>query len=191
MNKIMFTVVAAMAAFVTQAAAVNWTANNVYAGDGTTNMGSGYVGYLFLADQLTADDAKAAITGGKWDTISSKALAEQVANTKGKYTGALNDSVVADSYVGTDQSGYAIIFNAGSVDKATSFYVTDAKTMTVGNVGATMYALGTQAATQTATWSKVGGVTPPGPVTPDVPEPTSGLLLVLGGAALALRRKQK
>ncbi len=39
-------------------------------------------------------------------------------------------------------------------------------------------------------WKATTPVTPPGP-SGDIPEPTSGLLLVVGGALLALRRRQK
>ena len=39
-------------------------------------------------------------------------------------------------------------------------------------------------------WSKIGGGSGPTPPTPPVvPEPTSGLLLLLGAAGLALKRK--
>ena len=39
-------------------------------------------------------------------------------------------------------------------------------------------------------WAKIGGSTPPTPPTPPViPEPTSGLLLLIGAAGLALKRK--
>ena len=58
--------------------------------------------------------------------------------------------------------------------------------MTINGVGSTTFALGSQAASQTATWGTV-----PGGSTPDVPEPTSGLLLLVGAGMLALRRKQK
>lgn len=46
-----------------------------------------------------------------------------------------------------------------------------------------------KAASFGSTGNKIGATVPP--PTPDVPEPTSGLLLAIGGAALALRRKQK
>ena len=186
MKKIMFVVAVALLAFGAQAAAVNWTASNVYAGDGTSSKGSGYVGYLFLANDYTADQVKAAIDSGKWSDVSGKALAAQYTTTAGKYTGAATDSAVADALGGTSQSAYAVIFNAGSVDSATKYYVTGDLNKTVAATGTTVYALGSQAASQTATWGTV-----PGGSSGDIPEPTSGLLLLVGGAMLALRRKQK
>ena len=40
-------------------------------------------------------------------------------------------------------------------------------------------------------WATYTPASTPTPPTPDIPEPTSGLLLLVGGAMLALRRKQK
>ena len=187
MKKIMFVVAAALLALGAQAAAVNWTGSNVYAGDGTSNKGSGYVGYLFLESDYTAAQVAAAIDAGNWSTVSGKALAQQYTTTAGKYTGpAASDSTVAESLGGTSQTAYAVIFNAGSVDSATKYYVTGTKTMTINGVGSTVFALGSQAASQTASWGTV-----PGGSTPGIPEPTSGLLLLVGAGMLALRRKQK
>ena len=187
MKKIMFVVAVALLAFGAQAAAVNWTASNVYAGDGTSGKGSGYIGFLFLESDYTAAQVSAAIDGGKWGDVSGKALAQQYTTTAGKYTGpAASDAPVAESLGGTSQTGYAVIFNAGSVDSATKYYITPTKTMTINGVGTTAFALGSQAASQTASWGTV-----PGGSTPDVPEPTSGLLLLVGAGMLALRRKQK
>ena len=185
MKKIVFVVAATLLAFGAQAAAVNWTANNVYAGDGTSGKGSGYVGYLFLVSDYTAAQVSAAIDGGNWSTVSGKALAEQYTNTSGKYTGAATASAVADALGGTSQTAFAVIFNADSVDSATKYYITPTKDMTINGVGTTVFALGSQAASQTASWGTVPGGSG------DIPEPTSGLLLLVGAGMLALRRKQK
>ena len=186
MKKIMFVVAVALLAFGAQAASVNWSGSNVYAGDGTSNKGSGYVGYLFLVSDYSAAQVAAAIDAGKWGDVSGKALAQQYTTTAGKYTGASSPSAVADALGGTTQTGYAVIFNAGSVDSATKYYITGTKAMTINGVGVTTFALGSQAASQTATWGTV-----PGGSTPGIPEPTSGLLLLVGAGMLALRRKQK
>jgi len=186
MKKIMFVVAVALLAFGAQAAAVNWSGSNVYAGDGTSTKGNGYVGYLFLVSDYTADQVKSAIDAGNWSTVSGKALAQQYTTSAGKYTGAATDSPVADALGGTSQTAYAVIFNAGSVDSATKYYVTGTKTMTINGVGSTVFALGSQAASQTASWGTV-----PNSGSGDGPEPTSAMLLLVGGAMLALRRKQK
>ena len=186
MKKVMFVVVAVSLAFGAQAAAVNWTASNIYAGDGTSSKGSGYVGYLFLVSDYSADQVKSAINSGKWSDVSGKALAQQYTTTAGKYTGpAASDTTVAETLGGTSQEAYAVIFNAGSVDAATKYYVTGNLGKTIAATGTTVYALGSQAASQTATWGTV-----PGGSQGDIPEPTSGLLLIVGGAMLALRRKR-
>jgi len=184
MKKVMFAFAAALLAFGAQAAAVNWTASNVYAGDGTSTKGSGYVGYLFLASDYAAADVAAAIDAGNWDTVSGKALAQQYTTSAGKYTGPTTSATaVNDALGGTLQTGYAVIFNAASVDAATKYYVTATKDMTINGVGTTVFAFGSQAASQTASWGTVPSS--------GTPEPTSALLLLVGGAMLALRRKQK
>ena len=187
MKKIMFAFVAAMLALGAQAAAVNWTASNVYAGDGSSNKGNGYVGYLFLASDYTAAQVAAAIDAGNWSTVSGKALAEQYTTSAGKYTGPNTAATaVDDSLGGTTQTGYAVIFNADSVDSATKYYITPTKDVTINGVGTTGFAFGSQAASQTASWGTV-----PSSPSGDGPEPTSGLLLLVGAGMLALRRKQK
>ena len=183
MKKVMFAFAVALLAFGAQAASVNWSGSNVYAGDGSSNKGSGYVGYLFLVSDYAAADVAAAIDAGNWATVSGKAHAQQYTTTAGKYAGAATASDVADALAGTSQTAYAVIFNAGSVDAATKYYITSTKTMTINSVGSTTFALGSQAASQTASWGTVP--------TSGTPEPTSALLLLVGGAMLALRRKQK
>lgn len=186
MKKIMFVVAVALLAFGAQAAAVNWTGSNVYAGDGSSNKGSGYVGYLFLVSDYTTAQVAAAIDAGNWSTVSGKALAKQYTTTAGKYTGpSTATTAVDDSLGGTTQTGYAVIFNADSVDSATKYYISATKDMAINGVGTTVFAFGSQAASQTATWGTVPGGSSP------IPEPTSGLLLLVGAGMLALRRKQK
>ena len=186
MKKVMFAFAVALLAFGAQAASVNWSGSNVYAGDGSSNKGSGYVGYLFLVSDYTTAQVAAAIDAGNWSTVSGKALAQQYTTTAGKYAGAATASVVDDALAGTSQTAYAVVFNAGSVDSATKYYITSTKTMTINGVGQTAFALGSQAASQTASWGTV-----PGGGGGDIPEPTSGLLLLVGAGMLALRRKQK
>lgn len=184
MKKIMFAFAVALLAFGAQAAAVNWTASNIYAGDGTSTKGNGYVGYLFLVSDYASADVAAAIDAGNWSTVSGKALAQQYSTSAGKYTApAAAATDVPAALSETSQTAYAVIFNAGSVDAATKYYITPTKTMTINGVGTTAFAFGSQAASQTASWGTVPSS--------GTPEPTSALLLLVGGAMLALRRKQK
>ena len=85
---------------------------------------------------------------------------------------------------GTEVSGYAIIFDTSdkNLDGVTKYMVTDVQTVKFTNSGdAKSFNV-----TPSGTWTTIGG----GGTDP-LPEPTSGLLLLVGGAVLALRRKQK
>ena len=88
-----------------------------------------------------------------------------------------------------DRSYYAVVFDNASIDAATGYQVFGAYTVNVpanGSIGLDMDFTG---ATSSG-WTSISGSTPtPGPS--GIPEPTSGLLLLVGGAMLALRRKQK
>ena len=85
---------------------------------------------------------------------------------------------------GTEVTGYAIIFDTSdkNLDGVTKYMVTDVQSITFANAS-DMKSFGV---TPSGTWTTIGG----GGTDP-LPEPTSGLLLLVGGAVLALRRKQK
>ena len=84
---------------------------------------------------------------------------------------------------GATASGYAIIFDSSDKDLAgvTKYMVTDVQSITFANAS-DMKSFGV---TPSGTWTPISSGTDP------LPEPTSGLLLLVGGAVLALRRKQK
>ena len=85
---------------------------------------------------------------------------------------------------GKSASGYAIIFDSSdkNLDGVTKYMVTDVQTVNF----ATASDMKSFSVTPSGTWTTIGG----GGTDP-LPEPTSGLLLLVGGAVLALRRKQK
>ena len=115
--------------------------------------------------------------------VSSKGI-YSAKNTVGR-SGANAGSSEGSYAVGEEVSGYVVIFDNADVSKAGYFANTGTATYTVPGAGNVQFAF--SFGTSTSGWQKIGSVTPdPGPV----PEPTSGLLLVLGGAALALRRRR-
>lgn len=95
-------------------------------------------------------------------------------NSAGAATGATGiSSAFAD---GDSVTGFAVILD-GSVDSYTNYIITDEKTATwTSSTGAKVLGFGSQAS---ATWTAAA-----------VPEPTSGLLMLLGVAGLALRRRR-
>lgn len=189
MKKLMMVLATACAASLVQAAAVNWSATNVYAGN-STDKASGVIGYLFLADQVSVAEAQTALAAGGADltALLAKGLTPETSTSAGKFTAdTLNPSSVADSYGGTSANAFAVIFNTGDPTTATSYYITPEVTATIKAVGNSTFAFGTQAANSQTAWSSVGGS---GGGEGGVPEPTSALLLLMGGAMLALRRRR-
>ena len=85
---------------------------------------------------------------------------------------------------GDSISAYAVIFNAATIADATQVLISEAKSATVGASGGNIsLAYGNMTLTTTmntfrnSTWEPV-------------PEPTSGLLMLVGLGALALRRRK-
>ncbi len=173
------------AAVLTQAATFTWTMSNVYA-EGTTTGVSG-IAYLFAGDTYTTESIIAALEGkgvanvNEWlggvtkytTSVSSGTLRDT--STKPNATTA---GLVAD---GTTQTLYALIFNTAEVSADSKFYVASADRTVPSSEQNALFAFGnhdTDSAAKGA-WHAV-----------NVPEPTSGLLLLIGAAGLALRRKR-
>ena len=162
MKKIMLALAVAVAAVAANAASFTWQAANIYGADG--NKFAGEVTLMAYADGGTAADAFVAAT-----------FTPETAGT-------VNTTFSNDSLVGG--TTYNFFFTATQTVDGKDYVFTSAeKTGIVAQATSTpKIAFGNQAtATQAAgAWTAA-----------NVPEPTSGLLLLLGVAGLALRRKQK
>lgn len=185
MKKIVLALALGVACLV-QASSVKWgLANPVDAG------GNKYRVWTFIAADssgttaagklLSLADAISMLENGDWATLktyNTKAGTLAADGTFSSATTAENDKWVA----GVTLSGYAIIFD--STDKnltgVTKYMVTDVVDITFANAADSV----TLGVTPTGTWAR----TPSGGG--DVPEPTSGLLLLVGGAVMALRRRR-
>ena len=128
------------------------------------------------------------------EALAAAAVSSATIDSAGRGKYATPETTAQGSAVTKDASFfYAIVAADGKsfnyVDAsilANSVYNPDAQESSPG-----VYE-GINASAITAGTSKsFGGNPPPGPTPVDTPEPTSGLLLLVGGAALALRRKQK
>ena len=161
MKKIMLALAVAVLAVAANAASFKWTAANIYGADGAKYAGE--VTLMAYAVGGTAADAFAVTTFTPTTA------------------GSVNTTFNNDSLVGG--TSYNFFFTATQTVDGKDYVFTSAEktvaaqaTSTPG-IGFGNMATATQAA---GAWAAA-----------DVPEPTSGLLLLLGVAGLALRRKQK
>ena len=185
MKQIIVLAAIAFAAIMSHGASVYWTCTNVYAGNEVDRVSG--VAYFLTTDMLAYSDAQALAGKGADAIKAALGSAYSYTATDGTFSKATTSAVsnadlgLADS---TGYTAYLMVFNANSIDDATGFYLTDTKALTTMTGTATSQVkFGSQ-----STNSKVAGNW--ASTSEGVPEPTSGLLLLVGGAMLALRRKQ-
>jgi len=191
MKKLMIALAVVGMAVASQAAAYNWTSGalkkNADAKGGWTSTAitSGQVaGYLFVIDETTynslnstvvktvSDNVYAAYGSKLKDASATKSTGTTIALTDGVTTyGAGTTQYAALLYILTNSDGKFYIGNVGTMSMASAQNKTMSNMATNlnGGTGTSMTSVGWQA----------------------IPEPTSGLLLLLGVAGLALKRKQK
>ena len=170
-------------AFVANAASLNWslgggTLSPSPDGSALNNRCSYYTLLLFTADKASEVDAM--IAEGRFSDLASLAVASSVASKTGAFSGTLND------LTGASETVFAIIFDTYSqtetIADASYYYRTGMVTQDTydpfGTDPATI--AGFTSAQMTGSWMP----------TADVPEPTSGILFILGMAGLALRRRR-
>ena len=124
-------------------------------------------------------------------TGTSNAQAGKIGSTT-----SFNESTVTGAGKGETYSLAFLVFDSAGED---SYYYLSSTQSASGYGGSSEYIQANASKAQWTSsnaggsWTKVvAGTTPdPDPGTDPIPEPTSGLLLLVGGAMLALRRKQK
>ena len=199
MKKLMIALAAVAVAAGVQAASVSWTCTNVKDTKGV-NLTSG-ASYVFfytsasaasaaMADFVAAEGKGAStlsgmLAGANWHDTKKTTLAGNfgigTSAALGKYTLPTNGDIgLADA---TKYYMFMVVTDTETVTDATKFLVASGNATTAGattaasSSGATVaFALGSQASN--ADWHSAAA-----------PEPTSGLLVLLGMAGLALRRK--
>ena len=188
MKKIFVAVVIAASAVVANAAAMNWGADYTYASDGTGVAGDSrgttapYIAYVFDASTYAYSAAQAAFAANDSATLVANALGSAPVSAddlggfqaQSTFAGAGGDSITA----------YVLIFDAATVADARNMYLSETQTAVAPTSGvAGQLSFGENgdmvAMASASNWT-----------TTAVPEPTSGLLLLLGMAGLALRRKR-
>ena len=181
MKKLILAAALACAAAFANAAAIDWKASAVLdpvatAAAGKNTAGSGWLGYVIMAadySTVTSD-----LAAGKTDSLVSKHVGE-VKQTSNK--GAFAATTATGNVASGSQDFYLIVLNSETLAGATGFAVSAKTTVEVDASLDTTVAFGSMAdATHDASsWTTVAA-----------PEPTSGLLLLLGVAGLALKRKR-
>ena len=167
MKKLIIGAVAMAVGLVAQAGSFNWS----YASN-QTEMDAGYHVYVILG--ATADTSS-------WKSAADiPSISDSAVRTSGKNKAAFG-LASDDSITSYDQKAIFVLVNGANGD---SYKITDALT-----IGETYVMLGQETSkakfpvTFSGNWTKFGGGG-------DVPEPTSAMLLLLGVAGLALKRKQ-
>ena len=165
---IMFACVALAAAFA-NAAAVEWSVSGLQAADGKT---PGDYSYIFLCDTTEAD-----ITAALKDGTLTGGVSATSATKRGVVTWSAAGTSTTTADLGGDVTGYLVV-----LDTASEMYALQTKVAQVSDAtGKASFSFSAAGTTPSTPTGHGGGV----------PEPTSGLLLLVGGAMLALRRKQK
>ncbi len=175
MKKLLIAVAIVCAAAFTQAASVKWTANNIQGQDVVTPAEGWYV--ELYASSVTYD-FKAALAG----VITATDFTTTTKNTN---NGWINFSKIYNGGYEVNDAFefYAVIYNADSIANATYYIVSDVKSGSIPSTGAdATLSFGNMAAPSNNMFANSEWQA--------VPEPTSGLLLLLGMGALALRRKR-
>ncbi len=187
MKKSITTLFVVIIAFAAQANYVNWTMskiNSLTDASGsavlTTSNYSSFTAYL-VDSTLAGDSLTAAIMDG---TLANSA---RETTTLRSFSGVRVNWAASNSktdYVydegQTTYSLYTVI--VGTVGDTTYYLTSDVKSASVTGENANLAMEWGDVSTSGWKWQSIGS---------DVPEPTSGLLLLVGGALLALRRKQK
>ena len=176
MKKLVVATIAVAFAAVTQAASFSWDNGDgdlfVSSGAGTT--ATGYIAYLLDAGVTPTATAQTAFAAGDFSALAKGWEADDLADG-----GWLEGNNISGFTAGTSYNFYLAVFDSSTVEGAKNFYISDTAAVSFPGSGLPGSASFDLSATSSA-----------GAWTAAAPEPTSGLLLLLGMAGLALKRKR-
>ena len=180
MKKLMVLAAVVVASVMANAATLKWGSGTITLADSTTAGKDAVTAYLFLIDSTTYNTLAANTTG--------KAMSDAVYASYGSTLASANANK------STNAKGVATItdpnaYGNGSTAYAALLYIEGDNYM--GNVATYTFTSDLDYTMSDLTLSLGGaGTTPTAWSTAAVPEPTSGLLMLLGIAGLALRRRR-
>ena len=199
MKKIMFMLAAVVCAAGVQAASYQWRVGStaVYDGTGGTTATTMTQVFLFNTTDYSQQTLLDALNGGTaLSTIQGNAVGVG-SLASGKMTGyvATTDSADAGSVVDGTVNNYFAIFNEAAnkvflmTSKGTAVMTGDGD---VTQVTFSSYGTPSKSTSDSATFSSAGwySYSSSSGDDPAIPEPTSGLLMLVGLGALALRRRR-
>ena len=201
MKKLMIAACAAMLGFAANASSVEWAVNAIWLSgeDGSwegTFAQDGYSVYVFDANgAVSYGTAAAALALGDTSFMMNDSVAQwadmgvtYVSDDKGVVNNTSGDKFALQT--GNKVQAYAIIYDAASYDVAQNAFLVDiaegedmlsGAAVDLTGMNGTGFGPDSDAWIDARSgWQKVGAI----------PEPTSGLLLLLGVAGLALRRRR-
>lgn len=176
MRKLIIAASVALTGFALSAATCSWSVWGGLYEMGSTTEADGYLVYFFDNAAYSSANAKTALAAGDFSFLTNGFEAEYLSSAgdaEANDVGNFGNAYTIDSYM--------VVFNAGTTADATHAYVSSAAEMASGTTGAAGQFANIEFSAQTGMQS-AGNWTA-------VPEPTSGLLMLLGMAGLALRRR--
>ena len=189
MKKLVFMLAVVATATAIQGASVSWTCTNVKDSGGNKISGIAY----FINAASLSQDAFKALDGADAFSTALNGMYSWTPGTEGKYSSAapVENATLGLSDAHEGYSVYLAVFDTTTITDSSNYYLTGVQSLDTlaGTYNQTLSFGNQSTASQAAgAWSSVKASEPEPPI--DSPEPTSGLLMLIGAAGLALRRKR-
>ena len=187
MKKLMIALAAVAMGIAANAASWDWSCSSgrIFDGTGESTYSStvGQTAYLMFTSVMTQTDLVAGFQGAGSASAFSSTVADKAIKTATLSSAARIDMISVTADVTSDQTAYFVVF---ANDK---MYVSSEAAADYLTVGTGAISFASQSTPSKLTLDASAGYSAAGWYQ-SVPEPTSGLLMLLGMAGLALRRRR-